>query len=1019
MTQTLSCETRNLPCATGKMLPAVSEPPCQALDPSDWESLRTQAHRMLDDILDYTKNIRGRPVWQPIPDEVRQHFRGSAPVEPNALADVHQEFMNYILPFAVGNVHPGFMGWVHGGGTPVGMLAEMLAAGLNANLGGRDQVPIEVERQVARWMQEIFGFPESAAGLFVTGTSMANFIAVVVARDAALGCEVRREGVAANSRQLTAYGSAAAHGCVGKAMDLCGLGSDLLRLVPIDARRRIDLRALEAAIQQDREAGLEPFLVVGTAGTVDTGAIDDLAGLADLARRERLWFHVDGAYGALAMLAPELAPKLRGIEQADSLAFDFHKWGQVPYDAGFILVRDGALQRNAFAASSSYLKRETRGLAAGSPWPCDYGPDLSRGFRALKTWFTLKVYGTKAMGAAVARTCDLARWLERGIANAPELELLAPVELNIVCFRYRADDSDRVNAEIAVGLQESGIVAPSTTTIDGRLAIRAAIVNHRTGQSDVERLLHGTLALGRKLTNRGGAVDAIAVDSAETPPGVRWEGELQKIASELAANPDAIDLRFRRGLLLAKLGRLVDARNDYIKVLERDPRHLAALNNLGCVLFSSGHRKAARIAYNEAVRRHPDDLLTRVNLGNLLLEESEQLTARGQGEEALALKREAREHFEHALRANADDKKAHEGLSYILGELGDPQKAAWHRREAFQNRCVIPMAYRGRAAAVPVLLLASTTGGNVRLQKFLDDQIFQTYIVTPEFYDPKTPLPAHQLVINAIGDAELSSAALEATQSMLTLTSAPVINSPAAVLATSRSNNAMRLAGLPGVVTPTTVTLRRERLCDADAATTLARHGFEFPLLLRAPGFHTGLHFVRVENLEALPAALEKIPGQEIIVMQYLDARDADGKSRKYRVMMIDGQLYPLHCAISSHWKIHYFTAEMADNPEHRAEDAAFLENMPQALGPLAMTALERIQSVLGLDYAGIDFGLNAKGEVLVFEANATMVVNPPDADARWNYRMPAYQRIHTSIQKMLLGRAGARLCASASATSA
>lgn len=217
----------------------------------------------------------------------------------------------------------------------------------------------------------------------------------------------------------------------------------------------------------------------------------------------------------------------------------------------------------------------------------------------------------------------------------------------------------------------------------------------------------------------------------------------------------------------------------------------------------------------------------------------------------------------------------------------------------------------------------------------------------------------------------------------------------------------MRLAGLPGVVTPIAATLPRERLSASDAATTLARQGFGFPLLLRSPGFHTGLHFLLVESFEALPRALAELPGEELVVMQFLDARGPDGKTRKYRVMMIDDQLYPLHCAISSHWKIHYFTAEMADNPEHRAEDAAFLEDMRGVLGPVAMNALEGIQSVLGLDYGGIDFGLNAKGEVLVFEANATMVVNPPARDARWNYRRPACERIYAAVQKMLMERAG------------
>lgn len=1002
MLQTLPCGTEEL-----ELSPPGHERPALApadLDPSDWDGLRAQAHRMLDDILDYSKNIRERPVWQPIPDQVRQRFAAAVPVTPCSLADVHQEFMNYILPFAAGNVHPGFMGWVHGGGTPVGMLAEMLAAGLNANLGGRDQIPVEVERQIARWMRGIFGFPETAAGLFVTGTSMANFIAVVVARDAALGSEVRRAGVAASPGRLTAYGSAAAHGCIGKAMDICGLGSDALRRVPTDNRGRMALMALEKAIEQDRKAGFQPFLVVGTAGTVDTGAIDGLVGLADLARREKIWFHVDGAFGALAVLAPRLAPKLRGIERADSLAFDFHKWGQVPYDAGFVLVRDGALQRNAFAAASSYLRRETRGLAAGSPWPCDYGLDLSRGFRALKTWFTLKVYGTEAIGAVIARTCGLARYLEDRIRKTPELELLAPVELNIVCFRYRAGDSDRVNARIVVELQERGIIAPSTTTIDGTLAIRAAIVNHRASEVEIDQLIDGVLALGRPLN--GETCRMSPFNAADMSPQARWEAEFQIVERELESSPGSIDARFRRAVLLSQLGRLKDAVDGYVKVLECDASHLQALNNLGSVLVATERRAAARLVYGEAVARHPSDAMSRVNLGQFLLEEAERSTVCEPGDAALQLRREAREHFEQALRADAGFAKAHEGLSYVLGHFGFEQEAAWHRRQAFQNRSVMTLPYCGQGRPVPVLKLASTMGGNVKLQRFLDPRIFQTFIVLPEFYDRGTPLPSHSLVVNAIGDAEVSWPALQATLRLLALTDAPVINAPAAVLATSRSNNAMRFSGLPGVVTPTTVTLSRGQLGAAMAASTLTRHGFGFPLLLRAPGFHTGLHFLRVEDLEALPAALEKLPGEELIAMRYLDARGRDGKTRKYRVMMIDGQLYPLHCAISNHWKIHYFTAEMADNPLHRAEDAAFIRNMPLALGPLAMHALERIQSTLGLDYGGIDFGLNAKGEVLLFEANATMVVNPPEPDERWNYRLPAVRRIHTAVQKMFMARA-------------
>jgi aromatic-L-amino-acid/L-tryptophan decarboxylase len=485
-------------CSPGGRLPrkgiAVRAP--TTLDPADWSGLRAQGHRMLDDILDYIEGIRERPVWQPIPEAVRSRFREPLPQGPTDLAAVHDQFMRGVLPYATGNTHPGFMGWVHGGGNPVGALAEMLAAGLNANLGGRDHMPIEVERQVAHWVRDLFGFPETANGLFVTGTSIANLIGVLVSRTAALGQRVRHEGVGASGRRLVAYTSAAAHRCIFQAMDLSGLGTDALHTVPTNRRHQIDIDALKTAIADDRRVGRIPFLVVGTAGTVDVGAIDDLAALADLARHERLRFHVDGAYGALGILAPDIAPRLAGIERADSLAIDFHKWGQVPYDAGFILVRDGALHRDTFAWPAAYLRRETRGLAAGSPWPCDFGPDLSRGFRALKTWFTLKTYGAERLGAMIWRTCELAQYLQRRIEASPALELLAPVELNIVCFRYRGEDVDRLNAKIVADLHESGIVAPSTTILNGRLAIRAAIVNHRTEPRDIDALVKAAIAFG-------------------------------------------------------------------------------------------------------------------------------------------------------------------------------------------------------------------------------------------------------------------------------------------------------------------------------------------------------------------------------------------------------------------------------------------------------------------------------------------------------------------------------------------
>jgi aromatic-L-amino-acid decarboxylase len=470
----------------------------ETLDPQNWDELRAQAHRMLDDMIDATANIRQQPVWRPIPDEVRARFRAEIPREGSELGEIYREYSNFIAPYTTGNVHPGFMGWVHGGGNVVGALAEMLAAGLNANLGGRDHVPIEVERQITEWTRTMLGFPPGASGVFVTGTSMANLMAVWVARTAALGRDARQYGVSGEGALLTAYTSKAAHGCISKAMDLAGFGTDALRSMPVDRSHRVDVEAMRAQIKRDREIGLRPFLVVGSAGTVDVGAIDDLEGLSALCREEQLWFHVDGAYGALGMLSPAIAPYLAGLETADSVALDFHKWGQVPYDAGFLLVRDSERHLDAFAAPAVYLRRETRGLAAGSPWPCDLGPDLSRGFRALKTWFTLKAFGTDKLGAMIERTCRLARYLEAKVSAEPQLELLAPAQLNIVCFRYRADDANRVNSEIVADIQESGIAAPSTTTLDGKLAIRAAIVNHRTDVGDLDALVAAVLEFGTR-----------------------------------------------------------------------------------------------------------------------------------------------------------------------------------------------------------------------------------------------------------------------------------------------------------------------------------------------------------------------------------------------------------------------------------------------------------------------------------------------------------------------------------------
>lgn len=467
------------------------------LDPADWTDLRALGHRMLDDMFDRLAGLRDGPVWRPMPDDVRSGFREALPRAGIGVDAAYARFSETIAPYASGNVHPRFMGWVQGGGSAVGMLTEMLAGALNENCGGRDHVGLEVERQVVAWMAALLGLPDATGGLMVTGTSIANFLALLCARRRHLGPAVRATGLA--GARLVGYTQAGAHRCVLGAFDMGGLGTKALRRVRVDTDFRIDLAALEACIEADRDAGLDPFLLVGTAGTVDVGAVDDLEALADIAVRQRLWFHVDAAFGALAAASPTRREQIAGIGRADSVAFDFHKWAQVPYDAGCILVRDRALILDTFAQQANYLAGASRGLAGGAPWPCDLGPDLSRGFRALKVWMTLQSFGIDRLGGIIDDCCALAARLAATIDATDGLVRLAPVPLNIVCFRYDdgGDDLDALNADIAADLQESGDFVVSTTMIAGVRALRAAIVNHRTTTADIDALAAAILATGR------------------------------------------------------------------------------------------------------------------------------------------------------------------------------------------------------------------------------------------------------------------------------------------------------------------------------------------------------------------------------------------------------------------------------------------------------------------------------------------------------------------------------------------
>ncbi len=453
---------------------------------------------MLDAALDHMQRAPGDRVWTPVADDLRDQLATplpGAPASPDALLEA-------MMPYGVGNTHPRFFGWVHGSGTPAQIIPAMVEAAMNTNCGGRDHVGLLVERQVVAWMANLFGFPEGAGGLVVSGTSMATLIALKAARDAAMEGGSRSDGV--GGAGLVGYTSSQAHSCVARAFDMLGLGTQALRRVPVNAAFETDTDALEAAIAADRAAGLSPFCIIASAGTVNTGAIDDLASLAEIAAKSGLWLHVDGAFGACIQMAPDLAPRLKGIERADSLAFDFHKWMHVTYDAGCVLLRDEARLAAAFSDRPDYLAGETRGLAAGAPWPVDLGPELSRGFRALKVWAQLTEFGTDRLGALIQRNCDQAAYLAARIDETAGLERLAPVSLQIVCFRVVRDgfgeaETDALNREIVIALQEKGMAAPSTTRIHGRLAIRVNLTNHRTTQTDLDGLLDDVLKLAGAL----------------------------------------------------------------------------------------------------------------------------------------------------------------------------------------------------------------------------------------------------------------------------------------------------------------------------------------------------------------------------------------------------------------------------------------------------------------------------------------------------------------------------------------
>jgi Tetratricopeptide repeat len=451
-------------------------------------------------------------------------------------------------------------------------------------------------------------------------------------------------------------------------------------------------------------------------------------------------------------------------------------------------------------------------------------------------------------------------------------------------------------------------------------------------------------------------------------------------------------MEIERAALLGALDRNADAQTAFIDILRRHPTHFSALNEFGTLLAAQGAIDAACRVYAEAIQHHPHHPMAHVNLGNLLLRANRHAQARA--------------HYEAALKADPDHAAAHQGIGAVLSDEGDRDGARRHFAKGFRGHAISTLPYRGNGPPIPLLQLVSSGGGNIPTAPFLDDCVYLTSVVVADYLDAATPLPPHRLIFNAIGDADLCEPALEAAIRLTARSKAPVINDPSAVMRSGRIDNAAHLSALPGVVTAKTLAVSRAVLLSLEATDWIADHGFAFPLLLRSPGYHTGRNFVLVEQAADLAHAVRELPGDELLVIEYLDARGKDGNARKYRVMMIAGKLFPLHLAISQNWKVHYFTSDMAEKPDHRAEEMAFLDNMRGVLGDKAITALHAICQALSLDYAGIDFAVNADGELLLFEANATMVIASPDNDPRWAYRRGAISAVIEAVTGMIRQKA-------------
>lgn len=482
----------------------------------DLESFRRLGHLAVDMATDYLSQIRQKPVFQPMMPNERQELLGATLTEEGISPEALLTYVrDHIFTHPMGNGHPRFFGWVNSPPASLGILAEFLAATLDPSCAGGDHAAIYLEHCVIRWLMELLGFPtEGSAGLLVSGGSMATLTCLAAARHWVArqeGWNIREEGWQSQHPQLVLYTSEEGHSCIRKAVELLGLGSAAIRIIPTDTTFRMNVAALRDAIRADREAGRRPFCIAASAGTVNTGAIDPLNILADICAEEHLWLHVDGAYGAIGKLDPAVAPLFAGLERAQSVAIDPHKWLSVPVECGCALVYDKQLLRETFSLVPVYIQMEEGKGFAGLPWFSEYGFQQTRGFRALKLWMILQSVGRQGLAQRIIRHNALAQHLASLIDAASDFERLAPVSLSIVCFRYvpsalQRDETalEQLNRAIIPFVQSGGEAFITGTVLRGKFTLRACILHDATTEEDIAALLNVVRRAGEVINKQEG-----------------------------------------------------------------------------------------------------------------------------------------------------------------------------------------------------------------------------------------------------------------------------------------------------------------------------------------------------------------------------------------------------------------------------------------------------------------------------------------------------------------------------------